>query len=290
MASHTRVLLKARSFAGATLRESITHKHKNGRDYARTSLRENQLRHYQDQHTAMSEVEYQQNSFPATSEAPSETASFISSQCDKYETTEVAENEATNVDFHNLETTSVEETSVVIINTLTRQERLYHARSLEQNSEEVTSTNEELRDAFCSQWTEPVRRPFDKNLSVSSSSAAAENELPFTYKTSVIITDSASERDSLDSARAQMVRARSFTGLMTPRADKSPSPSPTRERLDGAAGPPFLKIPLSESRERLLHVTAATRRARLSREGKSLRFSSDLGFGARPKSKREVFV
>lgn len=288
MASHTRVLLKARSFAGATLRESITHQRKNRRGYARTSLREDQLRHFKDQHTTMSKGKHQQKCLTATSDVPSGIVSHSSSQYDKFMAPDSPKEEG--ADFHQLETTSLEETSIVIINTLTRQEKIYHESEWKQDCEATTLTNEGLKDSFNSHWTEPTTGAYDKDSAVSSSSPATESELPPKYKTSVIITDSGSERDFIDSSRAQMVRARSFTGLMTPRGGTSSSPSPTRERLDGTASPSFLKIPLSENHNHFLHVTTGTRRARLSRDGKSLRFSSDLGLGARPKSKREVFV
>lgn len=280
MASHTRVLLKARSFAGDT------HKHRNGRHYARTSLRDDHLGHSKDQYTAVSQVEYQQNNFTATCSVPSGTVSHATSLCGKYKTAASEEEKAAGTDFHHVETNSVEETSIVIINKLTRQERIYDESSWEESWEATTPTNEELKDTFSSQWTEPTR----KDSSLSFPSAVVENKLPPKYKTSVLITDSGSERDSIDSSRAQMMRARSFTGLVTPRGLTSASPSPTRERLDGATGSAFLKIPVKENCDRLLHVTGGTRRARLSREGKSLRFSSDLGYGARPKSKKEVFV
>lgn len=279
MASHTRVLLKARSFAGDT------HKYRNGRHYARTSLREDQLRHSMDQHMAMSKMDYHHNNFTTTCKAPSGTVSRANSQCDKHEATDSAEEEAAGADFHHLETNSVEETSIVIINTRTRQEKIYYGSSWEQDYEATTLTNEELKDPVSSQWTEPP----SANSSFSSP-AAPENKLPPKYMTSVIITDSGSERDSIDSSRAHMVRARSFTGLMTSRGPISVGPSPTRERLDGATGPSHFKLPMRENCDRLLHMTAGARRARLSREGKSLRFSSDLGYGALPKSKKEVFV
>lgn len=279
MASHTRVLLKARSFAGATLKESRTHKNKNVRDYARTSLREEQLRRCKDQHTAVSRVNYQQHSFDAL-------YGVSSKEQEKRE--KIRKDEAADAEFHQVETTSVEKTSIVIINTLTRKE-ICHESSWEQKCEPASLINE-VMDKSSSQWNESARKSFKEGSSFSSSSTATVNDSSPKYKTSVIITDSGSDRDSIDSTRAQMVRARSFTGLLTPRGDSSTSPSPTRERLDCAAGSSFLKIPYSDNRDRLLHVATATRRTRLSRDGKSLRFSSDLGFGARPKSKREVFV
>lgn len=238
-----------------------------------------------DQHMAMSNMDYQYSNFTTTCKAPSGTAPLASIQCDKHEATISAEEEAASVDFHHLEINSVEETSIVIINTRTRQEKIYYGSSWEQDCETTTLTNEEFKDPVSSQWTEPQ----SANASFLSS-AAPEIKVPPVYKTSVIITDSGSERDSIDSSRAHMVRARSFTGLITSRGLTSASPSPTRERLDGVTGPPHFKLPMKENCDRLLHMTAGTRRARLSREGKSLRFSSDLGYGARPKSKKEVFV
>lgn len=285
MASHTRVLLKARSFAGSQ-REFIAHKLRNGRDYARTSLRDDQLMHYKDQLAGMNKVEYQQNHFPAPYEESSDTVSHVEDQCDESKATYSTEEVAADADFHHLETTSVEEKSIVVISTVTRQEKIYHKSSWEQNFDATSLSKEESRASFSSQWTEPATT----DSSLSSSSTATDNELSHKYKTSVFISDAGLERNSIDLSRAQMVRARSFTGLMAPRRGLATSPSPTRERLDCASGPAFFKSQVSENYDRLLHVTAGTRRARLSREGKSLRFSSDLGFGARPKSKREVFV
>ncbi|XP_045125596.1 uncharacterized protein LOC123512946 isoform X2 [Portunus trituberculatus] len=293
MASHTRVLLKARSFGGASLRESITNKYKKGRDYSRSSLREDHLRYHQ--HSSMSKVEFQQTGFTTASEKPSVTISNPSSQCSKTEVVHDGSNsmkgQLEGANFHQKQTTSIKETSIVIINTVTRQEEVCHDSSqIHETYENTVINDQEPRDHVTHQWSEPPRKPYNKASSLTSSLAAAESELLPKYKTSVMITDSGLERDSLECSRAQMVRARSFTGLMTPRGITSPSPSPTREILEGSAGSAFLKIPLGENSERLQQVTPVIRRARTSRDGKTMRFSSDLGFGARPKSKREVFV
>ncbi|XP_063871603.1 nuclear pore complex protein DDB_G0274915-like isoform X2 [Scylla paramamosain] len=293
MASHTRVLLKARSFGGASLRESITNKYKKGRDYSRSSLREDHLRNHH--HSSVSKVEFQQTGFATASGEPSVTVTNPSSQCSKTEVVHESSNsikeQLEGANFHQKQTTSIKETSIVIINTVTRQEEVCHESSQGHEAYEDTAFNDqESRDPVSNQWSEPPRKPYSRASSLSSSLAVAENELLPKYKTSVMITDSGSDRDFLDCSRAQMVRARSFTGLMTPRGTTSSSPSPTREILEGSGGTAFLKIPLGENCERLQQVTPMIRRARTSRDGKTLRFSSDLGFGARPKSKREVFV
>lgn len=291
MASHTRVLLKARSFGGASLRESITNKYKKGKDYSRSSLREDHLRHHQ--HSSVSKVEFQQTRFASSSKEPCVTVANSSSQCSKTEAVHEGNNsikkQLEGANFHQKQTTSIKETSIVIINTVTRQEEVCHESN--QGHEAFVNTafnDQESRDHVSNQWSDPTRKPYSR--ASSSSSAATEKELLPKFKTSVMITDSGSERDSLDCSRAQMVRARSFTGLMTPRGTISSCPSPTREILEGSGGTAFLKIPLGENCERLQQVTPVIRRARTSRDGKTLRFSSDLGFGARPKSKREVFV
>ena len=299
MASHTRVLLKARSFAGASLRESIANKYKKGRDYTRSSLREDHLRHYKEkhhhQHSSVSKVEFQQTGFATAREEPSDIVTKPINQCDKseivYEDINSIKKQLVDADFHQLQTTSINETSIVIINTLTKQENVCHESSQQHERYETTAfIGREPRDPVKPQWTEPPRKPYSRVSSLSSYLAATETGLLPKYKTNVFISDSGSGRDSLDISRAQMVRARSFTGLMTPHGTTSPSPSPTRDILEGTTGSTFIKIPLSENCDRLQQVTPGTRRARISRDGKSLRFSSDLGFGARPKSKREVFV
>lgn len=298
MASHTRVLLKARSFAGASLRESIANKHNEGRDYMRSSLREDQLRYYKEkdhhQHSSVSKVEFQQTSIATACDDSSGILTKPLSQCSKtegdHETSNSVEEQSVGADFHQLHTTSVKETNIVIINTLTRQEKVCHESNQEHESYEATNLKgREFRDPFHPQRAEPPQKPFSRGSSLPSSKATAENGLPPKYKTNVIISESGSERDSLDSSRAQMVRARSFTGLMTPRGT-SPSPTPPRERLEGTPSTTFLKIPLNEHCDRLLQVTPGIRRARISRDGRTQRFSSDLGFGTRSKSKREVFV
>ncbi|KAG0713527.1 hypothetical protein GWK47_016040 [Chionoecetes opilio] len=300
MASHTRVLLKARSFAGASLRESLANKHRKGREYSRSSLREDHLSYYKEkdhnQHRSFNKVKFQRTKFATPCENPSDIVSQPISQCDKSEvvlqtkTRNFNKEQPAEVDFHQLQTTSIKETNIVIINTLTKRDTVCHERSQEHASHEATTTTgREFRDLISSQRTEPHRKPYSRSSYVASPSTVTENELLPKYKTNVIITDSGSERDSMDFSRAQMLRARSFTGLMTPRGT-SPSPSPTRESLRGTATPSFIKVPLGENCDRLLQVTPGTRRVRALRDGKALRFSSDLGFGARPKSKREVFV
>lgn len=115
----------------------------------------------------------------------------------------------------------------------------------------------------------------------------------------VLSSDDASSL-SLKSGR---LRARSFTGMMSPPVVSSTdpecespggsckSPASPRESLEHQGS---LKVTNSFDLKKRFPVTLVTRRAKVARDGYALRFSSDLGLGSsskvRAKSKREVFV
>lgn len=98
--------------------------------------------------------------------------------------------------------------------------------------------------------------------------------------------------------KSQKLRARSFTGMMTPRTLPALPQSPPREVLNDNStvkkSSSNFRITEGADLERKLCATTMTRRARVTRDGYTFRFSSDLGLGSSskvtPKSKREVFV
>ncbi|XP_053657238.1 serine-rich adhesin for platelets [Cherax quadricarinatus] len=329
MATHTRVLLKARSFAGASLRESPTHKMNGEINFARTSLREDQLTYHRKkaytQQKGMSKMEFLRARFANTFEATSgENASAIpsnnsaitnsKSRCDANgnQNSEFRDHKLVNKDDNSVSVrpeegyTYLDSTNISTEKPLENYEECWkHGNSelIEHKSTTKSNTfavkNDDHYIANKTLQDNNTLSPSDQHLSpksITSEKAPGTHNL-LIRKASLTILNSYQHENSQDSVKLQKIRTRSFTGMVTP-LEVAPNQESPREVLSdrevSKEGTLSLRVTQGAELERIARVATMTRRARVIRDGYAFRFSSDLGLGAsskvKAKSKREVFV
>ncbi|KAG7160108.1 hypothetical protein Hamer_G012648 [Homarus americanus] len=256
MATHTRVLLKARSFAGASLRESPTHKKNGRRNFARTSLREDQLTYHRDkgynQQNAMSKMEFLRARFASTSGTASDSNSYEASSddCvvinsrpyfgayvkpdDEYYGPEPADNEAKIVNVRTEELqTSLKTTNIVTVSTTTPEEYIECTKdswnhgnldSLRQGGATIGNTfyvpsSDHYGDNIITTIKENTFSSSEPHPSPHTRTCNKESctTNQLTRKISLAVPDSYLCEDSQESLKSQKLRTRSFTGMVTPR-------------------------------------------------------------------------
>ncbi|XP_045610964.2 serine-rich adhesin for platelets [Procambarus clarkii] len=323
MATHTRVLLKARSFAGASLRESPTHKINGGRTFARTSLRENRQTYHrekgQNQQSAMSKMEFLQarfaNTFGATSgentlETPSDDCVIISSSS-IHDVTRKPEKEGFTQEFTNKENKSVnvrsaevyttlEATNIVIVNTPKPEKHLENTKgcykqgnskspkqaSITEDGTFILADDDLYNNITNQSLRESALSLLDQDISSHNPTEKdPDTHNQTTHKVSLMVPNSYINENYQDS-KLQKLRTRSFTGMVTP-CEISPDQSSPREILDDSKinkkGTLSLRITHDAESKRISRVATMSRRAQITRDGYAFRFSSDLGLGASSK-------
>lgn len=252
----------------------------------RTSLREDHLSYNREagvyQHC---EMEILQERFSSSSDPPCPTTSTVhnpTTQPDHHGVLELRETakERVNISVNGVEKTALKTTQVVILN---------------------KPTPDNCPDSVAS-WGDGVEcepstsHPGDGVVSTAMSEDHSSDSLTRTqHRTRLMISNSDLGNENLhDTQKSSKLRAKSFTGMVSPRslADQDPPLTQPEENLANAKQEKKAtsSFKIAEEDEKLLRSVTMSRRAKLLREGGATRYSSDLGFGARPKSKREVFV
>lgn len=322
MATYTRVLLKARSFAGASLRESSAHRNNGQRNFARASLREDQLTYQREKEcspqNAVNKMEYVQARFTNPCKTLSKdfasksfSENYVVSNSRPYTTGYVKAGD----EYHNPELTNKDDNcvdgkfderhtftkvaNILVLNTSTLKEHLKHNEECctPRNSEPLTLGNIANTDRpvkkdiyYCSKSKKTV----DENTSLTepnlshSTITSCKKELTGSthlHKTSLMIPDSVYYEDS---KKLQNLRTQSFTGMVTHRPIFSSSQTLSEVHNDHKSSKKStssFKVTQGEESVKSFHIATTTRRARVSRDGYAFRFSSDLGPGTSSKVK-----
>ncbi|KAK3852149.1 hypothetical protein Pcinc_041254, partial [Petrolisthes cinctipes] len=325
MATCTRVLLKARSFACGSLRESPK-KGGGRRSFMRTSLREDHLSYHREaevyQHCEM-EILQERLISTSSDQTPSNTTTTNTTTTNTTTTTTNTTTTPTTTTVNN-PTQLTDHQHVLELRETAKESINISVSGVEKTGLHTTqqvvilneSTTGECRDSVDS-WDDDdgssVYRSGSKLNSVHSlddiaATSEDHNKDSLTinqHRTRLMISNSHLGHESLyESQKSSKLRAKSFTGMVTPctlTTQDTPltslipltpltQPSESLANTSKQEKNVTQSFRVAEEDEKLLRSVTMSRRAKLLRENGGSRFSSDLGFGARPKSKREVFV
>lgn len=325
MATYNRVLLKARSFAGASLRESSTYRNNAQRNFTRTSLREDKLSFQREKEcspqNALNKLECVQGRLSNSSKSLSKNCAFesFSDICTVFNSRPYTVNcIKADDEYHDLELAAKEDNSVggkfdemhtfpkatnlKVLNTFTRNKHLkqnedcWKPRNSEPLAlESIADSDSSVKkdDCYCSKANNTVNDntllPTELNLSTPATTLYKREPTGSKYlpiKNSHMIPVSTLYKDSQE---LQKLPTRSFTGMLTLCPTVSSSQTLPREVLND-----HISSMKSTSSFKISHGNELDKRAHASHDGYVFCFSSDRGLRTsskvKPKSKQEVFV